>query len=253
MTTKKKTKRDSSTHVRNEAKVSKFQTNLQATALQSLFMLGETSKPFFVCMVCGEQIPTRHKVKYRYDLKITQHDASSRAMVMAGRRHCRQRHDDTWVWNILPDCGTSVIVEHNDMNSQSPLDTLIHQATKMASTKAHSPTNLDINQFVCAFCEKITYAKCWLRFCPRTYRILKSRADRSNLRDQAIERLDEILVSSKKHMRSESFQNTVDEYGFEPLLNLQQLFFVQMGRYKRCNIFVEPELYQRLKELPQSE
>jgi hypothetical protein len=86
----------------------------------SFFMLGETSKPFFVCIVCGEHKPTSHNVKYRYDLKITQHNAANRHMVEAGREHCRQRHDDTWVWIILPECGTSVIEDHNEMSGESP-------------------------------------------------------------------------------------------------------------------------------------
>jgi hypothetical protein len=95
---------------------------------------------------------------------------------------------------------------------------LMHQAMKMASTKTHIPTNLQMLELFSAFCERLTYSKCWLRFCPRTYIILKSRVDRSELRDNAIERLDKILMSCKKHVGSESFQNTLDEYRFEQIL-----------------------------------
>lgn len=124
----------------------------------------------------------------------------------------------------------------------------MHLALKMAATKAPTPNTGDIIDLGICFCERLTYAKCWLRVCPRTYRVLKDNKDRGYFRDRACEViLEEIRISVKKHMLSSFFQATVDHLGKVPILNLLQLFFVEMGRYKRCNVFVEPSMLEKTK------
>jgi hypothetical protein len=208
---------------------------------------------YYECIVCKARIPTKHKVKYRYDVKIKQGDAATRDMVKAGRRHCQKYHDGAWVWNLVPECGTLRLDDPMNVYDEAPLDGLLHQALKTAATKTFLPIKHDVIELFGAFTERLIFAKCWLRFCPRTYQILKSLGNRSALRDCAIRRLDEILHSTRTYMRSPEFQERMNQYSYENIVNLLQLFCVEIGRYKRCGILLEPSLFEIYRQLPEKE
>jgi hypothetical protein len=155
------------------------------------------------------------------------------------------------VWNFVPECGALNIDDHTKVSSDAPVDGLIHMAMKTASSETAIPTTKHPYNFGVAFCERLTYAKCWLQFCPRTYRVLKNKKDRVKLRARAIERIDRILGSARIHMQSSIFIEMLDRHRTANVINLFQLFFVELGRYKRCELFTGPMLLEELKQLPE--
>jgi hypothetical protein len=227
-------------------------TNGQETeALEALLSLG-TGESFF-CLVCKARVSTRHQVKYKHDLKIKQCDAASRAMVKVGRRHCRKNHNDTWMWNLVPECGALTMEDPAILYNEAPLDSLLHQALKTAATQTALPVTKDIVELITGFSDRMTYAKCWLRFCLKKNPILKKQKDHRKLRDRAVERIDEIHTAARKYMRTKEFQQAIDSYETENVINFLQLFCVEVGRYRRCRVFLEPSLHNKYKLLPERE
>jgi hypothetical protein len=227
-------------------------TNCQETdALEALLSLG-TGETFF-CLVCKAQVTTRHQVEYKHDLKIKQCDAASRDMVKVGRRHCQKNHNDTWMWNLVPECGALTMEDPATLYNEAPLDGLVHQALKTAATQTALPVTKDIVELILAFSDRMTYAKCWLRFCLKKNRILKNQKDHRKLRDRAVERIEEIHTAARTYMRTKEFQQSIDCHETVNVINLLQLFCVEVGRYRRCRVFLEPSLRNKYKLLPERE
>jgi hypothetical protein len=223
----------------------------EAEALEALLSLG-TGESFF-CLVCKAQVSTRHQVKYNYDLKIKQCDAASRDMVKVGRRHCQKHHNDTWMWNLVPECGALTMEDPAIMYHEAPLDGLVHQALKVAATQTALPITKEILELMLGFSDRMTYAKCWLKFCLKKNRILKHQKNHRKLRDRAVERIDEIQCAARKYMRTEEFQQAIDCHETGNVINFLQLFCVEVGRYRRCGVFLEPSLRNKYKLLPEKE
>jgi hypothetical protein len=222
-------------------------------AAEALFLLREPAKKYFGCIVCGRTVFTKRPVKYRLDKKITQGDAAGRELVRVGRKHCDEFHRNTWVWNLVPDSGWLTCEERRDGHERAHLDGILHQAMSNAARKMPVPTDKHLDLTI-LFCQRVTFAQCWLAWCSKSYlRQSKSVVVSNGVRDVAYQRLSEIQNSAIIHMRSYHFQQKAHEYGKDQLINLLQLYFMQIGRYKQCGVFVEISLFERMKQMPDIE
>jgi hypothetical protein len=212
----------------------------ETEALEALLSLG-TGETFF-CSVCEAQVNTRHQVKYKHGIKIKQCDAASRDMVKVGRRHCQKNHNDTWMWNLVPECGALTMEDPAALYNEGPLDGLVHQALKTAAVQTATPVTKDILELMLGFSDRMTYAKCWLRFCLKKNRILKHQKDHRKLRDRAIERIDEIHTAARKYMPTEEFQKGIDCHQTVNVINYLQLFCVKVGRKSAAKSVPSPSL-----------
>lgn len=218
-------------------------------AAEGLFLLRQPAENYFECVVCGRNVFTKRPVKYLLDMKITQGDAAGRELVRVGRKHCEEFHRTTWVWNLVPDSGWLTCEERRDGHDRAHLDGLLHQAMSNAARKMPVPTDKHLDLTI-LFCQRVTFAQCWLAWCSKSYlRQSKSIVIASGVRDVAHERLTEIQNSAIIHMRSSQFRHKAHAYGNDKVMNLLQLYFMQIGRYKQCGFFVETSLFERMKQM----
>jgi len=206
------------------------------------------------CVVCGATVCLKYPARYRLDTCIKQRDNATRLLVKSLREHCLQSHAADWIWNVVPPSG---ILQGGFSEAElPPLDGFLHLAMKNATRKGgilptqQPTTQKTAREMLSCFIGFIGYALCYLELCPRTIRFWEGRTNRRlELRDEARHRLLEIRDSARAHMQSTAFESTLETLGFEHTLNRLLLFFVQLGRYKRCNLFVEPSLSEEYKHL----
>jgi hypothetical protein len=161
-------------------------------AAEALFLLQESAKKYFGCIVCGRTVFTKRPVKHRLDTKITQGDAAGRELVRVGRKHCDEFHRNTWVWNLVPDSGWLTCEERRDGHERAHLDGILHQAMSNAARKMPVPTDKHLDLTI-LFCQRVTFAQCWLAWCSKSYlRQSKSVVVSNGVRDVAYQRLSEI-------------------------------------------------------------
>jgi hypothetical protein len=229
------------------------------TAAEALLDLGQISpktKCQFECIVCCAVIQTKRPVRYQLEHRIGQRTATERELVRLGRKHCEECHRDMWIWNLVPDSGWLTHEDQRFLEPSAPLDMLIHQAMSNAAKKAPIPNKAVFNDLIIVFCDRMSHARAWLVWCSNAYiRQSRSFGTSDTIREIAYQRLNQLLSSAHRRMHSRSF---MEDYGSMPngskgstlFLNSLQLYFLEVGRYKKCDIFIERSLAESMKRLP---
>jgi hypothetical protein len=222
-----------------------------AAALLDLGQKSPITQFQFQCIVCGEVIHTKRRVKYDLMDRITQSNTGERELVRVGRKHCEDRHRNMWIWNLVPDSGWLSHEDQRVLQRSAPLDMLIHQAMSNAAKKTPIRNKADLLELIIVFCDRMSYARAWLEWCSSAYiRQSRSFGTSGAIRETAYRRLSMLLSSASRRMHSTSFMEQAQSMRRTLFLNSLQLYFLEIGRYKKCNMFIERALADRFKWLP---
>jgi hypothetical protein len=226
-------------------------TDLAAAALLDLGQRSPKTSFQFQCIVCGEVIQTKRPVKYQLEHRITQCTVGERELVRLGRKHCQDFHREMWIWNLVPDSGWLTHEDQRVLEPSAPLDMLIHQAMYNAAKKTPVPIKADLDDLILVFCDRMSAARAWLNWCSTAYiRQSKSQGTSDMIRETAYERLNVLLSSAHRRLHSPSFMELARSMRRTLFLNSLQLYFLEIGRYKKCDLFVEGSLAEWMRRLP---
>lgn len=199
-----------------------------------IFQDGQPIKNCILCTVCQLTIQTKMSWAFFDGYRCCQTTAEERELVRVGRRHCETFHNDEWMWNFVPASGWTKV----ESRQPAPLDSMIHKALSHAARHKPIPQKADVNCMWIKFFERIAHAQCRLLVYQET-KTDKAKRDRAVV---AYGRLFNIALSAEKRMNSPEFHAETEKYGLKRVLNYCELFFQEIGRYKRCSLFVETDL-----------
>jgi hypothetical protein len=208
----------------------------QRSAADSLILLSNKAKTF-CCVVCGGYVKTKRLVAYDLFEKIQQYKPNERELVRELRKHCQDHHPHTWIWNVIPVSGILSKHDREFYDKAADLDGILHQAMSTAAQNLTiSPLQLsNPTGWLLLFCQRITYAQCWIKWSSEYYFTTHSPVDKPcKLRKLALERLSEMLSSMSKFLSTPQFLHRIGPTSFEFYINLFQLYFLERGRYIQC-------------------
>jgi hypothetical protein len=213
------------------------------------------AKNHFKCIVCGEILHTTRPVYYPITKCIPQYGLSDKELVKVGRKHCETSHPKTWIWNMIPTGHLSAGQE--PLTHESTVDMILHQAMSLAARK--HPIDLPYAEnsdfYMIIFEARMVQAMTWMDLkCP----IYIRRFDQAysgivmGAREVAEQRIKEMRWSARRHMLSDATKRKLQrilQVNSYDLYNEFQLTFLELGRYKRCDLFLESKFVQKFRKI----
>ena len=226
--------------VANENNISEFiaerknsTSSKKRTALKAIRLLKGGKQWSMNCFVCNHLILANKNITYDWKKGVSQDGNSGKYLVNIIRRHCQREHPETWLWNAVPE--TRFQVE----NGIPAIDYLLHQAMRAGGAFGFVPIVLSQSDFMVAFVERMASSKSWLRW---HHTMVAKRLNRlgeaKTICAVASDTLDTLTERGKAKILSNSFCKSLQEHTLEQLFNKLMLFFYEIGRYKKCRVFV---------------
>lgn len=197
----------------------------------------EKRKFGFQCLVCKKYISLTQDVNYDWRKPFGADTTSGRYLKRVCRRHCLNEHPKTPLWNVVYNSETKYSAEMNDQ----PFSIFIHQAMKAGCIMGAVPVNSNRNEFTIAFKCRILSSICWIKWSQRAWdrlqQFVQDKDKQQQVRSDVILELEKVEKIGCKKINSDAFAEVAKNHSTESLFNELMLFFCDLGRYRKCQIF----------------
>ena len=205
--------------------------SLKMDALYGLCHLKIQSRHSITCLVCGKPIRVNKPLSYEWQGNISMNNSRDIYMVHTLRKHYQRQHPLIPIWNAVPES------KFKDGSILPPLEYLIHQAMRAGGSNSYIPKEKTQKEFLVAFSSRMSRAISWIEWNPMVLRRLTQLGVEKTACETASDRLRTLLEVGSATINSTAFMDNAKNYTLEQLFNILMLYFSEMGRYKKCEVF----------------
>ena len=209
--------------------------SLKMSALQGLCLMKLQSKHSIACFVCGCRIWANKELSYDPKEPISMNSKHNIYMIHKIRRHYTRAHPETPLWNAVPES------KFNRENGLPAIEYLIHQALRAGGAHGHVPKEATQFEFSLAFNVRMNNAIRWVQWHPMVAKRLQQLGAEKTMCDDTIGILKKLLEVGQARVMSNAFLELAKTRTLEQLFNILMLYFYELGRYKACLMFTQPQ------------